>query len=1113
MFVGLLARFGLLASLAILAIFADASKVDAQDRTKVEIVSGVPHSSAVYSVASSPDGQRVLSSSSDDTIKLWDVATGRLLRTFVGHLSSVSAAVFSSDGERIISGSADRTLKLWHTATGHLVRNFEGHISAVAAVAFSPDGALVVSGSYDKTLKLWDSKSGKEIRTLNGHTGPVTAAAFSPDGSRILSGSLDKTLKLWDTPTGRLLHTFKGHTAMIHSVAFSPEGNRLLSGSGESSPSSNVPAKDCTVKLWDAASGRLIQTINAHSHEVRSVAFSLLGNRFLSASQDGTLKLWDASKVTLVQTIEEVGISVAAFSPDGTIVLSGHGNGKVKLWDAATGRTIQTLTGSSDQALSVSVSPDGTRFLLGGQNVSMTGNTLWLWDAMAPQPIHAPPGVKGNVLKVDFSPDGTQYVSVSADGTSVWNTASGRLVRTLKQQHVGSAALSPDGKHLLANSFDDKTLKWDLKLWSVERGEVIRSTSGPANGVIAFSPKGLHFVLASQRISLFDLSSGHMISTFNKDYLDAGIASLAFSPDGTRLISGGDSGGEKAVDLWEINTGKLIHSYKGHRSRVGALAFSPNGQSILSGSWDNTLRLWDSVSGELKSIFPDHAGPVNSVAFSPNGKRVFSASRDGAVRIWNAEDGKILVTVFTSRDGEWLAMTPVGFFAASRKGTEMVAIVRGLDLTNVSQIQQSLFNPDLVREALAGDLAHEVREATKVMSLEKVLDSAPAPSVTLLGGADIRSSSEVVTLRARIKDAGKGIGRIEWRLNGITAAVAAKPEGQELEHTVSQQLALDPGDNTIEVVAYNGSNLLASPPARTTIKFTGPADGARSKLHILAIGINDYVDRGWTPPGRTTSSYFPPLALAVKDATRFGADMKQAGSTIYEEVRVTYALDQEATRDNLGRTIDRLSGEIHPRDTFIFFAAGHGFSADGRFYLIPQDYQGGENPEELARNAIGQDTLQVWLANRIKAKRAVILLDTCRSGALVAGHLRARAGDLQLSEAAIGRLHEATGRPVLTAAAASQDAYEGIIVRSGERHGLFTWALLDALRSGDTNNNGHIELSELVAHVQNLVPQLAAELGGSGRTAFNFAALRPVARQTARFGSRGEDFMLVSRLH
>src|SRR5262249_43504843 len=153
---------------------------------------------------------------------------------------------------------------------------------------------------------------------------------------------------------------------------------------------------------------------------------------------------------------------------------------------------------------------------------------------------------------------------------------------------------------------------------------------------------------------------------------------------------------------------------------------------------------------------------------------------------------------------------------------------------------------------------------------------------------------------------------------------------------------------------------------------------------------------------------------------------------------------------------------------FVMFAAAHGISNNGRFYLIPQDHQGGDNPEALASRAIGQERLQDWIANRIKAKKAIILLDTCESGALVSGYTRSRT-DAPASEAAIGRLHEATGRPVLTAAAAGKAAFEGY-----KSHGVFTFALMDALHQGDSNGNGLIELSELVMHVQGLVPKLSA---------------------------------------
>jgi uncharacterized caspase-like protein len=330
-------------------------------------------------------------------------------------------------------------------------------------------------------------------------------------------------------------------------------------------------------------------------------------------------------------------------------------------------------------------------------------------------------------------------------------------------------------------------------------------------------------------------------------------------------------------------------------------------------------------------------------------------------------------------------------------------------------------------------------------------------------------------------------------------------------------LALEEGENTIEVVAYNARNLLSSLPVGATVTWAAPAYQPKPKLFVIAVGINDYNDLG-----------FPRLSHAVDDAKAFGAAMKAAGEGLYAEVDVSYALDSDATAAKLEMLIDQVSARMHPRDVFVFLAAAHGKSENGRFHLIPQDYRS-VSGRFVTEGTIGQEQLQDWFANRIKARRGLILLDTCESGALVAS--RVSGIDLASSEAALGRLNEATGRPVLTAAAADQAALEGY-----KGHGVFTYALLDALVNGDTNNNGQIELSELAAHIQTLAPQLSRQIS-RGRGSATAQPARSVAAQlrgapiVARYadrgllridtggysqkprtGSRGEDFPLVNRL-
>ncbi|KAJ5253778.1 WD40 repeat-like protein [Penicillium chrysogenum] len=212
------------------------------------------HSNSVLSVAFSPDGQRIVSGSYDNTIKLWDAQTGSELRTLEGHSFSVFSVAFSPDGQSIVSGSYDNTIKLWDAQTGSELRTLEGSSNSVLSVAFSPDGQRIVSGSYDDTIKLWDAQTGSELRTLEGHANSVRSVAFSPDGQRIVSGSDDDTIKLWDAQTGSELRTLEGHANSVRSVAFSPDGQRIVSGSD-----------DDTIKLWDAQTGSELRTLEGHS--------------------------------------------------------------------------------------------------------------------------------------------------------------------------------------------------------------------------------------------------------------------------------------------------------------------------------------------------------------------------------------------------------------------------------------------------------------------------------------------------------------------------------------------------------------------------------------------------------------------------------------------------------------------------------------------------------------------------------------------------------------------------------------------------------------------------------------------------------------------------------
>ena len=287
-----------------------------------------------------------------------------LLKTLAGHTREVLSVAFSPDGSTLASSSKDYTVILWDTTSWTELKTLAVFTNQVNCVAFSPDGKTMASGS-GQGITLWDTATWTIRQTLTDHTGAVSSLAFSLDGRKLASGSNDKTIILWDTTSYSKLLTLYDHTWMVWSLAFSPDG-RTLASSGY---------KESTIMVHDTTSGTLMQTLVGSSGDVYSVDFSPDGHTLASASDKELITLWDITSWKKEQTFTPG--TYVAFSPDGHTLASGSFNGHVTLWDVSSWSSRQTLPGHKGEITSLAFSSDGSLLASGSNDGSVK---IWKLD-------------------------------------------------------------------------------------------------------------------------------------------------------------------------------------------------------------------------------------------------------------------------------------------------------------------------------------------------------------------------------------------------------------------------------------------------------------------------------------------------------------------------------------------------------------------------------------------------------------------------------------------------------------------------------------------------------------------------------------------------------------
>jgi WD40 repeat protein/serine/threonine protein kinase len=632
---------------------------------------------SVWGVAFSPDDRWLATANMSGLVKVLDVRTGRELIRLPGHTNMVWSLAWSPDGQFLASASADGTVRIWESETWGLQREYREHTHSVRAVAWSADSRRAASASHDRTVRIWDVRTGQTLHILTGHVDQIVSLDWSPDGARIVSGCDDSTLRLWNAETGELLRILAGHTAHVTGVAFSPDGRRIASASWMDSLGA--------VRIWDVETGEPLRTLPVQSetksdrdknsgnesgnglarteHGAWCVAWRPDGMQLAAYlvtawGSRGSLRIWDyeTGRVVLRRKIDGTGVGKISWSADckhlatpgpnrtirivdlsddnrnspksGAVRLAGHtapirglawsadcallatasSDNSIKLWDVAARSEVFTFRGHSQEVNAVAWAPDGARLASCGHEPQFK-----IWDSATGGVVFSPLATdRGAVNQVAWAPDGKAVATAAADGSiRLFEAGSGKLTRQF--QFAGA---------------DGKEAALDVA-WSRDSGRVAACSMGG-------------------EVRVWDGETGAEV--FNWRRPQAALSSVAFSPDGGRLATSGETADvsgfddlerpiEGVVSVIEVETGRELFALRGHSDKVASVEWTADGANLLSGSADGTLRIWDASTGQELLALSEAGVEFQQVRPSPDGLQIAAAGTSNDVILYDAIGG------------------------------------------------------------------------------------------------------------------------------------------------------------------------------------------------------------------------------------------------------------------------------------------------------------------------------------------------------------------------------------------------------------------------------------------------------------------------------------------